>query len=161
MGEHEAAVVQIGSIAISSGVAVAMLKWLVPYIIQLWFEKKQETVQAERKNVAMAVELEELKKLNAEMQLRHLDEVVKLHSTQMATLGTQLTNLGTSVDGLKGALGATDSQIAKLIPYMPMLERMSKVLDVIDRRAKDKEQTPKTEQVQVGKDAVLVRDKKG
>lgn len=169
MGEHEAAAIQIGSILISSGAAVTVLKWLVPYIIQLYFDKKQETIAAERKNTAMAVELEELRRKNADLQLAHLDEVVKLHTTQMLGMGNQLASFCGQVAELKSALSHTDGELAKMIPYMPTLERISEWLKKMDDKAKHSSPAPaqapatgkKTEQVPIGKDSVLVRDKKG
>ncbi len=169
---------QIGGTAATASGAVAgafiILKWLVPYVINLWFEKKSKIAELEAKNLALAVDLEATRKHNADLQIGRLDEIVKLHTEQITQFIRQSNRNDVKMSELETTLRHTDSQLARWIPHLaeleriiPHIDRLSVVLDQVMKRknppakaAPNTDPSGVTEKVQIGPDAIMFRTKK-
>lgn len=127
MNGTETAVVQIGSIAITSGAAIGILKWLVPYIIQLWADKQKEVAADKRKNLTMSIELEQARKQNS-------DDAIRANRAMVEILSTAVKSISSDVSSLKSALAHTDAELSTFASYVPLLERIKAALDSIDRK---------------------------
>ncbi len=167
MNGTETAFVQIGSIVITTGSVAAVMKWLVPFIIRLYFEKKQENALTERRNIAMSIEREELRKRNSDLELGRLDALVQLHGEQIKQSTEQGKALGGRMQELETALRHTDGHLEAFLLHKPTLEKVASVFESIkkksDKDAASKRETgavnpyPSSEQVVLGPNAVMIK----
>lgn len=144
---------------------VAVLKWVLPFAINLWSEKGKELASLRSENIAKETELEKLRQKSAQDTLDELRRITGNH-------GEQLLLHSREMQEMRGVVTTMNGHMVTFLSYRPTLDKMAAVFDRIKEKESQAEKPsaardthPSTVRtgpgnLQVGPDAVLVRSKK-